>query len=197
MSENYKVLLNEGGGITFWCPGCDGAHAIQHGEGAGPRWGWNGSIENPTLTPSVKVTWPANPNASEEFKEWRTERICHLKWQPEWNARDTRDAEAKAHNDAAGRDKEPARQQSINNAIQNGRQIIDQATADAATARLAASEARGNCCTTAASQAAARYAAVLAHVFKRADQRAGDLAEVADRARARGVTCEQTYDGVV
>jgi hypothetical protein len=37
---------------------------------------------------------------------------------------------------------------------------------------------------------------VLADVFKRADQRAGDLAEVADQARARGVTCEQAYDGV-
>jgi hypothetical protein len=23
------------------------------------------------------VTWPANPAASDEFKEWRTERRCH------------------------------------------------------------------------------------------------------------------------
>ncbi|WP_346348924.1 DUF2514 family protein [Pseudomonas moorei] len=39
----------------------------------------------------------------------------------------------------------------------------------------------------------ARAAAVLADVFKRANQRAGDLAEVADQARARGQTCEQAY----
>ena len=77
MSANDKVLLGERGSVTFWCPGCDGAHAIQHGEGSGPRWGWNGSKDRPTFTPSVKVTWPANPNAGEEFKEWRTERICH------------------------------------------------------------------------------------------------------------------------
>lgn len=77
MSTNGKVLLGERGSVTFWCPGCDGAHAIQHGKGQGHRWGWNGSRERPTFTPSVKVTWPANPNASEEFKEWRTERICH------------------------------------------------------------------------------------------------------------------------
>ncbi|WP_442966277.1 DUF2514 family protein [Pseudomonas sp. URMO17WK12:I11] len=37
---------------------------------------------------------------------------------------------------------------------------------------------------------------MLADVLKRADQRAGDLAEVADQARARGVTCEQAYDGL-
>jgi hypothetical protein len=56
--------------------------------------------------------------------------VVDEKWQSEWNARD---AEAKALNEAAERDKEPARQQSINTVIQNGRQIIDQATADAAT----------------------------------------------------------------
>ena len=34
-------------------------------------------VEKPTFTPSVMVTWPANPAASDEFKEWRTERRCH------------------------------------------------------------------------------------------------------------------------
>jgi hypothetical protein len=37
---------------------------------------------------------------------------------------------------------------------------------------------------------------VLADLFKRADQRAGDLAADADQSRSRGVTCEQAYDGV-
>jgi hypothetical protein len=55
MSQLNKVLLGEGGSLTFWCPGCDGAHAIQHGAGSGPRWGWNGSLESPTFTPSVLV----------------------------------------------------------------------------------------------------------------------------------------------
>lgn len=41
--------------------------------------------------------------------------------------------------------------------------------------------------------AVAHVAAVLADVFKRADQRAGDLAAIADQARARGLTCEQAY----
>lgn len=129
--------------------------------------------------------------------------------QVEWNARDARDAQAKAYNESAARAREQAYQQSINKAVQDGQRTIDHATADATaarasadslrgavdaiTARLAASQARGNSCTAAASQAATRAAAVLADVFKRADQRAGDLAEVADQARARGLTCEQAY----
>lgn len=41
--------------LTWWCPGCDDAHSIQHGAGSGPRWGWNGNAEKPTFTPSVLV----------------------------------------------------------------------------------------------------------------------------------------------
>jgi hypothetical protein len=62
-------------GLTYWCQGCQMSHSIKT-RGAG-SWGWNGNAERPTFTPSVLVTWPANPDASEEFKEWRTERRCH------------------------------------------------------------------------------------------------------------------------
>ncbi|WP_448647067.1 DUF2514 family protein [Pseudomonas mohnii] len=138
--------------------------------------------------------------------------VTNAKWQAEWNTRDTRDAEARATNEAAERTREQVYQQSINKAVQDGQRIIDQATADAAAARtaangvrgaadalaarLAASEASGNSCTAAASKAASRAAMVLADVLKRVDQRAGDLAEAADQARARGVTCEQAYAGL-
>ncbi|WP_223538805.1 DUF2514 family protein [Pseudomonas sp. BF-R-12] len=138
--------------------------------------------------------------------------VKDAEWQARWNARDTRDAATKVDNEAAERAKEQARQLSINKAIQDGQRTIDQATADAIrarnsadslraaaddlAARLAASEAGGNSCTAAASKAATRAAMVLADVLKRIDQRAGDLAEVADQARARGVTCEQAYDSL-
>jgi hypothetical protein len=138
--------------------------------------------------------------------------VTDAKWQAEWNDRDTRDAEARALNEAAERTKEQTYQQSINKVVQDGQRIIDQATADAVAARasadgvrgaaddltrrLAASETSGNSCTAAASKAAARAAVVLADVLKRADQRAGDLAAIADQARVRGLTCEQAYDGL-
>ncbi|MCS3839373.1 hypothetical protein HNR03_003984 [Pseudomonas sp. JAI111] len=138
--------------------------------------------------------------------------VMDAKWQAEWNARDTRDEAAKATNEAAERTKEQAYQQSINKVVQDGQRIIDQATADAVAARtsadslrgaadnlasrLAASEASGNSCTAAASKAAARAVLVLADVLKRADERAGDLAKFADQSHARGVTCEQAFDGL-
>ncbi len=59
-------ILRDGTGnrLTWWCPGCDEAHGIQHGAGSGPRWGWNGSTDKPTFTPSVLVRWGsyADPN---------------------------------------------------------------------------------------------------------------------------------------
>lgn len=57
MGALSKILRNaEGGRLLFWCPGCNSSHQIAHGEGPGPRWGWNGSAETPTFTPSVLVT---------------------------------------------------------------------------------------------------------------------------------------------
>lgn len=58
------------GRLTWWCPGCDGPHTIQTGQGAGPRWGWNGDVDRPTFTPSVLVTWtePANLHNEEAMQ---------------------------------------------------------------------------------------------------------------------------------
>lgn len=50
-----KLRSIEGGGLAFWCPGCKTTHAIQHGEGPGPRWQWNTSPDKPTFRPSVLI----------------------------------------------------------------------------------------------------------------------------------------------
>ncbi|ROM84101.1 hypothetical protein BK655_12165 [Pseudomonas brassicacearum] len=138
--------------------------------------------------------------------------VKDAEWQAEWNKRDTRDAQAKEHNEANERAKEQVRQLAINKVIQDGQQIIDRAIADADAARasadslrgaadalagrLAASQAGGHSCTAATSAAATRAVLVFADVFKRADQRAGDLAGYADQSRGRGMTCEQAFDGI-
>lgn len=65
MSQLSPILRDStGNGLSFWCPGCNSPHRIQHGEGDGPRWGWNGDVLKPTFTPSVLVWWdePANWN---------------------------------------------------------------------------------------------------------------------------------------
>lgn len=41
--------------LWFYCAGCETHHRVPvTGRNA---WGWNGSVEAPTLTPSIKVTW--------------------------------------------------------------------------------------------------------------------------------------------
>jgi len=57
MSEVDDVAkIAEAGGesrISWWCPGCEGRHVVPvTGEN---KWGWNGSLSQPTLSPSVLV----------------------------------------------------------------------------------------------------------------------------------------------
>jgi hypothetical protein len=65
-------------GLTYWCQGCEDLHGITYeGGDPGRNWSWNGDVNAPTFQPSVLVTYGANPDADERFKEWRTERRCH------------------------------------------------------------------------------------------------------------------------
>lgn len=58
MARLSAVLRStEGGGLLFWCPGCDMAHQVRVGEGPSPRWLWNGSADRPTFQPSVLVRY--------------------------------------------------------------------------------------------------------------------------------------------
>lgn len=130
-----------------------------------------------------------------------------LEWQARWADRDSADSQARGQAEAAEREKEQAHQRAINKVIEDGQRIIDRAVADTAAARAdrsvrdeadrtashAASSAGSHSCTAAASAAATRAVLVLADVFKRADERAGDLAADADQSRGRGVICEQAY----
>lgn len=40
--------------VAFWCPGCKCAHEVRIAGTAGV-WGFNGDIDNPSFTPSIKV----------------------------------------------------------------------------------------------------------------------------------------------
>lgn len=43
--------------LILWCPGCKCLHPIYHKreDHRGPVWGWNGSYDKPTFTPSLLV----------------------------------------------------------------------------------------------------------------------------------------------
>lgn len=74
MGQLSAVLRSaEGGRLLFWCPGCDRAHAIAHGDGPGPRWGWNGDAERPTFTPSVLVRY----DGADAGQDGAPPAVCH------------------------------------------------------------------------------------------------------------------------
>ena len=138
--------------------------------------------------------------------------VTEAEWSAKWSKRDATDQLATATAEVAAREKEQARQQSINKVIQYGQKTIDRAVADAAadrassdrmrrainelTGKLSTSQSSSDTCAANASQATTRAALVLADVLKRADQRAGELAETSDQARARGLTCQNSYEGL-
>lgn len=48
------------GRVSWVCPGCKGEHNVTVSgtkNSMGATWGWNGSVDNPTFTPSVMVQY--------------------------------------------------------------------------------------------------------------------------------------------
>ncbi|MGA4552393.1 DUF6527 family protein [Methylorubrum aminovorans] len=73
MSGSGILRRAAGGRLLFWCPGCDGAHAVNVGHGPGPRWGFNGNDERPTFTPSVLVRY----DGADAGKDGAPPAVCH------------------------------------------------------------------------------------------------------------------------
>ena len=74
MSALSKKLRSvEGNRVMFWCPGCDGAHAVRVGEGTGPFWTWNGDADRPTFSPSVLVRYAG----ADADKPGGCPSVCH------------------------------------------------------------------------------------------------------------------------
>lgn len=61
------------GGLLFRCPGCETMHQVKTGEGAGPRWGFNGDYDLPTFTPSVMVSY----NGDDAGVDGAPPAVCH------------------------------------------------------------------------------------------------------------------------
>ena len=51
--------------LIYDCPGCKHTHSVP-----AERWHWNGSLEKPTLSPSVRHFWPAGEHGPEKT-------LCH------------------------------------------------------------------------------------------------------------------------
>ena len=65
--------------LSFWCEACGFSHTVKINAPDNSGWGFNGSREAPTLTPSVKLTLPRPSHNPAEVND-RTKDIelcCH------------------------------------------------------------------------------------------------------------------------
>ena len=67
-----KFNLLEDNYVAWFCPGCEGGHGVPTtGHRSGKGWGWNGSLDSPTLTPSILVY------AHESSPPFKPQPRCH------------------------------------------------------------------------------------------------------------------------
>lgn len=141
---------------------------------------------------------------------WWGARQADAAWALKWQQRNTDDATALAKRQAEARTEERRRQGEIDAIEKRAEEQIAQAVADAdhartvadglhdeaakLAARLAASERARSTSVASKGTTGTTGSELLAELFRRADQRAGELAAIADQARLRGLTCEAAYD---
>lgn len=70
-----------GTSLYMWCPGCEDVHAVEVAEPAS-RWEWDGNLDAPTISPSIKVTgvqWDADISFHKPRHAVATggQTICH------------------------------------------------------------------------------------------------------------------------
>ena len=59
--------------LMFWCPGCDHPHGVPVTPSQrGIKWEWNGSLDTPTLSPSLLIRYVDG----ESRPEWAP-MVCH------------------------------------------------------------------------------------------------------------------------
>lgn len=55
--------------LSWYCPGCEMPHSINHQPGHGPTWTWTGGVDNPTFWPSVDCEGSVPSDDPEKFDD--------------------------------------------------------------------------------------------------------------------------------
>jgi len=78
MSQVSRVLRKWTGGYTWWCPGCKQAHSVPVDSPTRPSWSFDGNLEQPSFSPSVRHFVPAQAPDPEWWPEGKPEHtFCH------------------------------------------------------------------------------------------------------------------------
>jgi len=66
-------------GYTMLCPGCDELHAIYTDYDNHPNWSFDGNVDNPTFTPSLRVRFHDGKICHSFIKDgkWQFLNDCH------------------------------------------------------------------------------------------------------------------------
>lgn len=75
MDKKIEILTETPSGFKrawFFCPGCESDHAvyIEGDKSKVPVWGYNGSEDKPTFTPSVLVSYPQYSEAKRKERQF-------------------------------------------------------------------------------------------------------------------------------
>ncbi|AYN94415.1 DUF2514 domain-containing protein [Pseudomonas sp. LTJR-52] len=136
--------------------------------------------------------------------------VTNAKWEKQQSDAQAAQATLRAQEERTAREKEQRNQDDIETVRAETEKIKAQQQADARSAdatrkrlleqtdRLAASlrSCSTNTGIASGSQTRANTADLLAELLRRADERAGELAQIADRARSSGSACERSYDSI-
>lgn len=79
MSGTTKVRLARDGAmrkLLWWCSGCETPHGVTIAESGTNGWAWNGSLEAPTLSPSILVQGTRG-GAHEQPPTPPRDHVCH------------------------------------------------------------------------------------------------------------------------
>ncbi len=78
MSAIIETVERSGGAkaVSFTCPGCGDDH-VANIEGGPPCWAWNGSLDRPTLSPSLLVRCGHYMSEHRSEKCWCTYNAEH------------------------------------------------------------------------------------------------------------------------
>lgn len=51
--------------LGYWCSGCECLHMVNVASDMRPRWTWNGDVNKPTLSPSIRTFWQRTGEAEQ------------------------------------------------------------------------------------------------------------------------------------